>query len=56
MELGTMHQLFGIVVLPLFFVAAGVGMAMAWNDPGVLVAGALIAMATSHLARKNTGS
>ncbi|MCB1527710.1 MAG: hypothetical protein KDJ45_08420 [Hyphomicrobiaceae bacterium] len=56
MELGAMHPVFGIVVLPLIFVAAGVGLAMTWHDPGLLVVGAILAIATSYLARKNSGS
>lgn len=52
----SMHHLIGIVVVPLAMIAAGVGMAMTRDDPMWLVFGAVLAIATSFLARRNSGS
>jgi hypothetical protein len=37
-------------------IAGGVGMALTRSDPMWLVFGAVLAIATSYLARKNSGS
>lgn len=52
----SMHHLIGVVVVPLAMIAAGVGMAMTRDDPMWLVFGAVLAIATSFLARRNSGS
>jgi len=51
----AMPAIFTTVLLPLAFVAAGVGMALVRNDPAWLVLGAVLAMAASFLARRNNG-
>ena len=51
-----MSHLFGVVVLPLLMIAGGVGMALQRSDPMWLVFAAVLAIATSYLARKDSGS
>lgn len=56
MERVGMSHLIGVVVLPLAMIAGGVGMALTREDPMWLVFGAVLAIATSFLARRNSGS
>jgi hypothetical protein len=56
MERADMGHLIGVVVLPLATIAGSVGMALTRSDPMWLVFGAVLAIATSYLARKNSGS
>lgn len=56
MGCGVMSRLFGTVVLPLAMVATGIGLALTRDDPMWLVFGAVMAIATSFLARRISGS
>ncbi len=56
MERADMGHLIGVVVLPLAIIAGGVGMALTRSDPMWLVFGTVLSIATSYLARKNSGS
>lgn len=56
MERADMSGMIGVVLLPLAMVATGVGMALTRGEPMWLVVGAVLAMATSFLARKDLGS
>ncbi|MGD9670060.1 MAG: hypothetical protein AB7U75_13520 [Hyphomicrobiaceae bacterium] len=51
-----MSYLVGVIVLPLAIVAGGTGMALTRDDPVWLVFGAVLAIATSYLMRRNSGS
>jgi hypothetical protein len=56
MERADMGHQIGAVVLPLAIIAGGVGMALTRSDSMWLVFGAVLAIATSYLARKYSGS